>query len=138
MYQGTIDRHLALEMLSLYDPEYRQYLKLSKLKDETVGETKFMAIMIPQYRTVPLSEFTKTRACGKTEEELKKRLDIVHELITFPLTEEEMDEMKQLAAKIAARRKSVRTPGDCSHSEEEYQDAIRSTRGSCDIKQVQM
>ncbi len=49
VYEGAIDRHLALEMLPLYDPEYRKWLISLKQKDETAGQTKIITVMIPEY-----------------------------------------------------------------------------------------
>lgn len=59
MYEGVIDRQIALEMLPLYDLEYKKYLKEKKQKDDiTPGETKFIVIEMPMFSSsdIPPSE----------------------------------------------------------------------------------
>lgn len=49
IYQGTIDRQSALEMLPLYDPEYRKYLHEKKQRDDAAsGQTKFIVVEVPE------------------------------------------------------------------------------------------
>ena len=48
MHKGTIDRQSALELLPLYDPEYRHYLHEKKMKDTVpAGQTKFIVVEVP-------------------------------------------------------------------------------------------
>jgi hypothetical protein len=61
MYQGTIDRQCALEMLPLYDPEYRQYLHEKKQNDAVpAGQTKFIVVEVPE--ATPTDEVAEQKA----------------------------------------------------------------------------
>lgn len=104
MYQGTIDRQFALEMLPLYDPEFRQYLHEKKQKgDAAPGQTRFITIEMPEYRSIPNSVWVELTKYLKLEER-EEILRIASELFSFRPTKEEVAEMAKIADKCKARR----------------------------------
>ncbi len=78
MFEGSIDRQFAMEMLPLYDPEYRRYLREKGQKDDVpAGQTKFITVNIPEYRSIPDSLWQRLNSKQCTEE---KRMEVLHKM----------------------------------------------------------
>ena len=104
MYQGTIDRHFALEMLPFYDPEYRQYLREKKQKDEAFdGKQKFITVMIPSFGDAPddIKNIVEQMAIrGYSDEERAEMLGMFCDLLNGCSTKESFASMAKLAERI--------------------------------------
>ena len=87
MYEGSLDRAFTLQILPMYDPEFRQYLRSKNQEDDAPsGKTKFIIIETPDWgsHSIPDSVWKKSKLHESnkhynfTEENLNRRLTIIN------------------------------------------------------------